>query len=179
MNVNTESAPIGCDYRLSVADAVTLRAIALMPADMRIEMLREFVMRHGVRALTELFAEFIGLANSVVANNREMIELILIQESVCHPDRVDVNLPTIGGALAGIEPATLCITESTCGGCAYKLGTVANQCPPTAQDALEATDGEHQFWCHEDVNDDGSVKHLCRGHAAVMKLKRETIGGAA
>jgi len=161
--------PAPCDYTLTNAQAEALQAAVLLPVDLRLTLLR----RLKKDQLVELFAQFIGIANSVVFNNREMIEIAGIVSGELHPDRAhEINLPTIFGALSGVKAANLVPADAkTCGGCAYRLGTPANQSPATTCDVdWQRADGA-DFWCHEDMNGDGTPKRKCTGHLLAMKAE--------
>jgi len=163
------------DFRLSVEQAKQLAAIVAAPLGDRLNLLSRYQRQKGTAALIELFGSFIGLARTVVDNNREMVELILLLECVTTPHRSsDVNLPTLRGALLGVEHAALCAVD-VCAGCAFRLGTPANQCETTALDVEYCIDEDRQrFMCHEDMDDHGEPLHLCRGYAAVIKLRDQT-----
>jgi hypothetical protein len=163
-----------CDYRLSLMEADALAVASLLPADMRAEIFRRYAKEHGSEALIQMVSQFVGLANSVVANNREMIELAGIIEGTLHPERSDqINLPTIFGALMGVRLANAVPQNQRgmCGGCAYRLGTPANQSPSTTADAVWCEE-PGQFMCHEDLNAKGEPAHACRGHARATKGRR-------
>lgn len=155
------------DYAMTNAQADALKGVALLPADIRKLALDRYIADHGADALAELFAQFIGLANSVVANNRECIELFAIVEGGEHPYTAEkYNLPTIFGALCGVSLANSLTEGEPCVGCAYRLGTPANQSPSTTLDAEWCeNEGEPRFHCHEDLNELGEPSRLCVGHA--------------
>lgn len=164
------------DYAMSDHEADQLKGIALLPHDIRREALALYASSHGRDALINLFSQFIGMANSVVANSREMAELLLITEGKLHPYEAEkVNTPTIFGALCGVSLANGVNQKKTCGGCAYRLGTMANQSPSTTSDAdwcIE--DGWHgaqpyDFLCHERLDEKGNPTTVCLGHAQRKK----------
>ena len=159
------------DYKIASADARMLIGLCGLPAPARAEALADLARRKGVSATLDLFAQFIGLANAVAANNREMVEIILITDGDMHPHTAEkANLPTIAGALRGVALANFVphVDEKMCGGCAYRLGTPANQSPYTTADAEYAG---LEFRCHEDIDDQGNVlaRRTCRG-AALREL---------
>ena len=119
----------------------------------------------------ELFSQFIGMANSVIENNREMLELFLITECHVHPYTAEkINLPTLFGALNGIEIAERVEESKTCTGCAFRRGTCANQSPITTIDAKDAVEGDiGQFMCHTDLDDNMEPTHKCIGYAQLVK----------
>lgn len=90
-----------CDYRIPADAAEHLKGVVVLPAATRRELLARYVEEHGAAALADLFAEFIGLSNSVVENSRECIEYMGIL--ALHPDPEHrPNLPTVFGALCGV-----------------------------------------------------------------------------
>lgn len=151
------------DYAISKEDAKKLRGIALLPGELREAALRNEFGGRSTLGIIKLFSEFIGLANSVIVNNRETIEMYLILE-VKEPERIaeKVNLPTVFGALAGIEIAVE-PTKRMCSGCAFRQGTPANQSPVTALDAEYAVDCQSGFLCHEEADGSGRPKKNCAG----------------
>lgn len=161
--------PAPCDYALTDAQAEAMQAAVLLPADLRRKMLR----RLRRDELVDLFAQFIGLANSVVFNNREMIEIALIVEGKQYPGTASqINLPTIFGALSGVKLANITPAKAkTCSGCAYRHATPANQSPVTTCDADWQRGNGDDFWCHEDMNADGTPSRKCVGHLLAMKVE--------
>lgn len=166
--------PKAIDYVMSKDDAQYLMGACQLPSDLRIEILNKYLEEHGQADLVNLFAQFIGLANSTVANNREMIELYLITDHDHHPETAHkINLPTIFGALsgaglsAGIDQSKLCET------CAYRLGSPPNQSPVTTCDADYCSDESFlKFMCHHDLDDDGKPTKACAGYAQVMAKRK-------
>jgi hypothetical protein len=166
------------DYTMADADADALRGMVLLPHEYRTKLLRRYVREHGQAALINLFSQFIGLANSVVANSREFIELAGIIEGTLHPHNADkINLPTIFGGLVGVGLANSIDQTKTCSGCAYRLGTCANQSPITTIDANWCEDeSDLDFLCHERLNAKAEPYKLCAGHA--QKTKGCRVRGA-
>lgn len=165
------------DYDVSREDIEPLSRAVFLPADERAAVFRRFVAENGVEALIAAFAQFVGLANSVVANQREMIEIIGLVESGESPRLVEqYNLPSIPGALAGVKVACDVEQDRTCEGCAYRLGTCANQSPSTSDDAAYCADDGEQFWCHMEVDDCGKPTQLCHGWAQKSRDARRETG---
>lgn len=167
-------------YAISPDDAGWLLGAVALPADIRREVLAKLLAERGADAFVALFAEFIGLANSVVANNRVMVEELGFLSGALHPDRLDdahaPNLPTIWGALNGVRlAARIPASAKPCGGCAFRLGTPANQSPSTTCDAEACADDGEDFMCHEDLDDAGAPKSRCVGYllAVDKTLARE------
>lgn len=173
----TERTPINQDYEFSKTDVSALAGATLLPDEFRREILRRYVAIHGIEELIRLFSNFIGMANSVVASNREMIELEGIVQGLVHPDRAgQLNLPTIFGAFNGISIAQK-PTKAMCHGCAFRKGTPANQSPCTTIDAKDSLDGEvGEFMCHVKLDAKGKPKHKCTGAALA---RRNGIGHIA
>jgi hypothetical protein len=68
------------DYTID-ADAVAwLKGAVGLPYEFRSMAMRRVLAERGPEALADLFAQFIGLANSVIKNNREWIEGYLVAE---------------------------------------------------------------------------------------------------
>jgi len=159
------------DYDLSVAEAKKLLGAVLLPHEFRMMVLEKYFATHGTRALANLCSQLIGLSNSVVANNREMIEIILTVEGDMHPHSAEkANLPTLFGALNGIVIAQGVDQKKTCAGCAYRIGTPANQSPATTCDADWCDKGgDEDFLCHMNLDDKGEPRGLCAGHAQKVR----------
>lgn len=103
-----------------------------------------------------MFAQFIDLANSVVENCAEMSDQFLIEECGAHLDKfTSVNMPTILSALQGVVPANSCDPAGACHGCAYRLGSIANQSPIATSDAAYMAFNSKCFMCHAHVDDAG------------------------
>ncbi|MGO4801204.1 hypothetical protein ACEN2T_18140 [Pseudomonas sp. W22_MBD1_FP4] len=158
------------EYSMTPADAVELASMAKLDLAMRREALNRYVQLHGGSRLVELFAQFIGMANSVAANCAEMSDTVLIVECGVHPDRFDsVNLPTIIGACQGVVLADKCDPDGACHGCAYRLGSIANQSPIATSDADFKAYDQKGFMCHADVDEMGAPTKVCVGHAKANK----------
>ncbi len=155
-------------YALSNGDAVELKMMVLMPVDERLKLLRRYRRKHGQTALDNLVAQFMGLANSVTANTRDFAWEVAITQGGMDPNAAEkLNHPTIFGALQGVPLANAINQTKTCAGCAYRLGTHANQSPATTIDAADCAENSTDFLCHLPA-DGGEPKHVCRGHAQVM-----------
>lgn len=178
--MDTIKLRVGTDYDLTPQDADTLLGITGLPAEYRAKLLRLIVRDRGTEGLVRLFSEFIGLANSVVANNRMMVEMFMAAEGVVHPESVHkINLPTIRGALYGVNNERI-PNDKMCESCAFRHGTPPNQCEGTALDASDSADGEYKFMCHKDPaladisihnQSEREVKaaRVCGGYAAARK----------
>jgi hypothetical protein len=159
------------DYALTSAEAEMLKGAVLLPAEFREKVLERILQDRGPGTLLRLFVQAIGLANSVVANNRAMVE----EGCLLPPDSVEkLNLPTLFGALNGVALAASAEgCKGMCPTCAYRLGSPANQCEPTVCDAdWQAGSGE-PFLCHH--HDGPGPTTPCRGHA--VRVKRGNAHG--
>lgn len=154
-------------YSLTREQAMDLAGLAALPTAVREEMILKLAVRRGPVYVARLLAQFIGLANSVVHNNREAIENFAIVDGAMHPHTAEkLNLPDIFGACNGAALAVDIDQAKLCGGCAFRLGTCANQSGSTTCDAdYLAHPGEEPFYCHEDMNEDGTPKRACAGFA--------------
>jgi hypothetical protein len=91
-------------------------------------------------------------------------------------DGTDVaNVPSPMGAAMGADLARFCDVEEAkqliqfprilprCNECAYRLGTMPNQCLATVCDAFKcAVEGE-PFFCHKGLREGDEPKRLCAG----------------
>jgi hypothetical protein len=103
-----------------------------------------------------------------------MIELLLIAEGGMHPHEAErVNLPTLFGAPNGVLLAQGVDQTKTCGGCAFRLGTCANQSPSTTCDADWCSGGEDHFMCHEDLDEAGNPTRKCTGFTQARRSRRK------
>ncbi len=169
------------DYgALTLQDARALMGATNLPRDLRIKVLEHYAAAHGYAATLALFADFMAMANSVVANARELLELELITTHG-YTDRAaeKINLPTIFGALQGVVLAEQVSQDLTCGGCAFRRGTPANQSPVTTSDAdFCAHLGEPDFYCHLDLDERDQPTKGCAGFAQLRAhRKREMAHG--
>lgn len=161
-------------YALSLADASELAGLVLVDHDIRIQLLERYLNLHSVLELMNLFSQFVGMANSVVENGREMTEIILITEGGMWPNQAEkANLPTMFGACNGVKLAAEIDPAKTCPGCAFRLGTPANQSPCTTDDAdWCGNPGASAFMCHEDLDDKGEPTKGCAGFAQLRVRRR-------
>lgn len=162
--------PANCEYSMTPSDAFDIASIAQLDLKMRQERLSNFLEKNGPQRLVELFAQFIGMANSVAENCAEMSDQVLIEECGVHPDKfTSVNLPTIIGACQGVMIASKCDPAGACYGCAYRLGSIANQSPITTCDAEFMAHDQKGFLCHAHLDDQGEPTRACVGHAKAAK----------
>ncbi len=168
------------DYTLTAQQAGELMAICSMPLPARLPALHGLVARDGFDGLVTLFAQFIGLANSVAANAKEQAEQLLVELGDVHPYTAEkINMPCVLGALQGARLVHWIDATSLCHGCAFRHGSIANQCLPTTLDADQCSEpGEHAFLCHEVLSPSGEATQACKGfaqarRAAAAALRKE------
>ena len=159
------------EYALTEDQASWLAGIVQFPQEMRAEVLSAMLEREGPQAIVNAFAGFIGLANSVAENCRDWLELAGMLHADLGPYEAEkINCPTIFGALMGVRLAKHGCAEA-CAGCAFRLGTAANQSPCTTDDAdWCGHPGEQPFMCHEDIDEAGEPTKICKGW---LKLRQE------
>ncbi|WP_078826892.1 hypothetical protein [Pseudomonas fluorescens] len=155
---------------MSRSDAQDLVGIAQLDLPMRRQALTKYLQLNGSQRLVEFMAQLIGMANSVASNCAEMSDQVLIIECGVHPDKfTGVNLPTIIGACQGVMIANKCDPAGACHGCAYRLGSIANQSPITTCDAEFMAHDPKGFLCHAHLDGDGEPTKVCVGHAKAAK----------
>lgn len=163
--------PANTEYNL--APTVALELAGIVQSDdlaHRVELLTKFMHLRTEKSLIETFAQFIGLANSVVENCAAMSDQVLIEECGVHPDKfTSVNMPTILGALQGVVLANGCEPAGACHSCAYRLGSIANQSPIATTDAAYMAFNSKGFMCHAYADDAGEPTRVCVGHARACK----------
>jgi hypothetical protein len=165
-------------YEITAADAGALLGASGLPVDLRREILAHYAKENGAEALVALFANFIGLANSVVANCHDALEIFGMAHLGMHPYEAEkLNLPTIDGALFGVRLTAGVEVDGICDGCAFRLGSHANQSPLTTCDAdFCSHPGEVDFMCHEALDDKGAPTKGCAGWARKRAMMREKAG---
>lgn len=157
-------------YAIDPDDAGFLAGAAVAPTHLRPLLLREYAAQRGLVRLVALFSEFMGLANRVAANAEEAAIMCLIGGGFDPHQAEKVNAPSILGALEGVRLAAGIDISTTCAGCAFRLGTVANTSPCTTADAKHCvTPGEIAFSCHEDLDARGEPTKACAGWAQARK----------
>ncbi|WP_085696328.1 hypothetical protein [Pseudomonas sp. B26(2017)] len=167
------------DYSMTPDDALFIAGLCQFDLDFRRTAIQAALERDGPGRLVELLAQFVGMANSVAANCAEMSDTVLITECHVHPDRFSsVNLPTIFGACQGVMLAQKCDPAGACHGCAYRLGSIANQSPITTSDAEFMAHDRKGFMCHAYLDDDSVPERVCVGHAKAARFQPSTIPSA-
>ncbi|MCT4498825.1 hypothetical protein N0U25_13560 [Pseudomonas sivasensis] len=162
--------PANCEYSIEKSDASNLAGMAQLNLEGRRSALEVYLKTHGQRRLVEFTAQLIGMANSVAENCAEMSDQVLIEECGVHPDKfTSVNLPTLIGACQGVMIASKCDPAGACHGCAYRLGSIANQSPITTCDAEFMAHHRKGFMCHAHLDAEGEPTKVCVGHAKAAK----------
>ncbi len=159
------------EYALTEDQASWLAGLVQFDPEMRREVLSAMLAREGPHAIVSAFAEFIGLANSVAENCQDWLWLAgMVHGDLDAYEAEKINCPTIFGALMGVKLAKHGC-EDSCSGCAFRLGSPANQSPCTTDDAdWCGHPGEQPFMCHEDLDDKGEPTKICKGW---LKLRQE------
>ncbi|WP_150296404.1 hypothetical protein [Pseudomonas extremaustralis] len=153
------------------SDASNLAGMAHLDLAGRRSALEAYLQIHGQRRLVEFTPQLIGMANSVAENCAEMSDQVLIEECGVHPDKfTSVNLPTLIGACQGVMIASKCDPAGACHGCAYRLGSIANQSPITTCDAEFMAHDRKGFMCHAHLDAEGEPTKVCVGHAKAAKI---------
>ncbi|MGN7495927.1 hypothetical protein [Pseudomonas lactis] len=162
-------------YEMSPQDAHALAQLVSSSSQDRVTFLEEHLSRHGTDNLVKLFVRFVECADSVITNCKSMAELLLITEGGVHPHVAEeINMPSLLGALNGVVLAANVDPAGTCAGCAYRIGTAANQSLITTQDAAYVRDEHNVFFCHENVPEGSLPTQICIGHAKCLKARGVT-----
>lgn len=118
----------------------------------------------------EAMIHLLELAEQVTGNAEEHAIGLLIAEGGMHPYQAErINFPSLKGAALGLKAASRVPEygcERLCEGCAYRQGSVANQCLPTQTDVEWALDTEQGFNCHINGYDEATdmPTQLCVGY---------------
>lgn len=162
------------DISTKARDALHQVAFADRRED-RVEILLRYAVKEGAEALLELFADLTELSEQVIDNGKQHAIDTLIQETDLHPYSAEkLNYPSLKGALVGLKQADRVpkhARERVCMGCAYRAGTVANQCFDTQQDTDLVLENAENFLCHARGIDDvsGEPMRPCIGHVYAAK----------
>ena len=161
------------EYALTEDQASWLAGAVNLPPEVRREVLSAMLAREGPEAIVSAFAEFIGLANSVAENCADWLWLAgMVHGDLSAYEAEKLNCPTIFGALMGVKLARHGC-EDACSGCAFRLGTAANQSPSTTTDAdWCGHPGEQPFMCHEDLDDRGQPTKICQGWVRLRQARK-------
>jgi hypothetical protein len=172
MDVRIAPTPAGQDYT-PFPQASMLAGMMNFDLDLRRELLASWSEREGQAALIEAFAQFIGLANSVVQNSHDFLEIMAIIHGDVTPYETEkINFPTTFGALMGVKLVEFGC-EQACAGCAFRLGSAANQSPCTTADAdWCGHPGEQAFMCHEDMDEKGEPTKICQGWVRLRQSRK-------
>jgi hypothetical protein len=155
-------------YQLDVVDAAALKSMVAVSTDSRRQAIGSYLDKHGIAATLNLFVQSLGMANSVVQNCRIAAELFVSENADVHPYiAAQINLPTMMGACMGASLSAKChpLPSGACHGCAYRLGSIANQSESATDDAAYALVDRKGFMCHAELDNEGEPARVCAGHA--------------
>lgn len=111
-------------------------------------------------ALSGLVPEARALILAAGALQNGLLTLEEAVERLQRPNLEGFNLPTAAGAVLGQELARVTgEVPGCCPTCAFKLGTVPNQCDTTVKEAIDCVFENVPFHCHHDAKP-------CRGWLA-------------
>jgi hypothetical protein len=156
------------EYELDADDAEALKGMVVLPPAVRRAAIERYLNINGLDATLNLFSQSLGMANAVAQNCREMSEMLIVEHCDMHPYAAEnINLPTMLGACMGAALTSKCqpTPRGACHGCAYRLGSIANQCEPTTIDAEHMIHDGKGFMCHADLDEHGQPTKVCAGHA--------------
>jgi len=142
------------DYRLAPIDAAVLLSMCESSTE---DMAATFADLFGDRLNGDgaaLLGNVVALARSVIANHDEMMRTVCLIEGGSERDADMLNLPSLRGALSGVVLADGVAATAVCDGCAFRLGSCANQSASTTSDATEQmvytlAGSDARFCCHE------------------------------
>lgn len=152
----------------SESTLLSVLTIPTAPLDLKMELLRKHFAGATVEDVLRLLAEFTTLAASVEKNNRAALERALTADHSIAKEYVGrMNLPSLMGALKGSQMAVEC-GKKMCGDCAFRLGSIPNQCLSTLCDAEEQRESGGMFDCHVNKGNEcgGFAKSLRKGLVA-------------
>lgn len=155
-------------YQLDVVDAVALKNMVAMSTDCRRQAIGTYLDTYGIAATLNLFVQSLGMANSVVQNCRKAAELFVSENTDVHPYiAAQISLPTMLGACMGASLNAKChlLPSAACHGCAYRIGSIANQSESATDDAAYALIDRKGFMCHAELDNEGDPVRVCVGHA--------------
>lgn len=162
-------------YNLNAEQLELLTAALKADADERKKILFAFA-QDDMESLVEVFAQFVELTKSVEENARGFMECMLCAYGNYTPrSAADTNFPSIEGAIEGAKLARK-PAKGMCDSCAFRLGTVPNQCLPTIADANQALGTiAAQFMCHYDLDENEEPVNLCAGFAAARAAEERDV----
>jgi hypothetical protein len=157
-------------YKPDNAGAEALAALSVLSYEDRLSQIKRLRREHGIEWVLRLFNDTIGMANSVTDNSHEMVKFVALMNADLHQQDVDkISLPSMLGAAMGAAAAALCEDVKVCDGCAFKIGSIANQCVPTQADVRHITADDGRFLCHVDGLEGDKPTQACKGWAVVQK----------
>lgn len=124
--------------------------------------------------LAEMIMGLIELSGSVIENHDSMIRTVAEVNHGMPPSVSEkINLPDLVGALMGISIASGIDQDKVCESCAFRLGSIPNQCSSTVNDVFYCAEGDSDFMCHENIGDDGKCTRACKGYAQYLKQQKQ------
>lgn len=164
--------------KFSNADLHTLIEASQLSDSERAVFLTQQLSQKSSDELVQLFTAFFDLSELFTKACVEAIEVHVLANTDIYPDRMNINVPSLEGALHGQLLAQKAPNKSVlCKGCAYRCGTFANFSAYTLTDVGEALEQDKIFYCHEGIDEarnDFSKAKPCKGWAQHVKK-----GGAA
>lgn len=138
---------------------------AIKDHKLRMDAMRQMLPRTNLDYLIGFISQLMAMADSVAENCKEQAIGFIVSECDIHPHTAEkLNLPTMFGAAEGYLLSKMVDQTKVCAGCAYRTGSVANQCPGTVCDAdyLARSISDDPFMCHENLKD-GVPTRKCLG----------------
>jgi hypothetical protein len=152
------------DHTMGADVARDLMGLVLLPREVRVAALERLLRERGERWLIEALADLVGVANQALANCEEAVDVILVSHGVYRPDSSErANLASLYGALVGIALAEGVEQDGLCAGCAFRVGTPANQSLLTTCDAEHAEAFGERFMCHAGLEEGDQPRRVCLG----------------
>lgn len=144
----------------------------------REELIGRYLGEHGAAGLVGLFFEFVEVAKRLERGQREWMERECEYLGLVAPGQgMDMNLPTVAGAVAGLEFAVEPAVAGMCVGCAFRLGSGANQSLSTVTDAEACVRDGRLFLCHEVVDGSGRAVRACSGWVESVRREGGVVKG--
>lgn len=137
-------------YKLSEQLANLIILTKGMSAEGMASVFKEYLQRNDKEEPAVIIANILAMSQSVISNISDELERELISSGKMSNDQ-RLNMPSLAGAAMGSKMAN---TEKGKCGCAFKLGSFANQCEATV---FSAGLGD-EFFCHQK-----GKKKLCKG----------------
>lgn len=118
--------------------------------------------------LASLIMALMRLCDDVVKNHEDVMRLLGYINGATEKEAEDLNIPTLKGALFGIQLSDGVDQSVLCETCALRRGSIPNQCESTLNDLLYTLDDEPHFMCHEGIDGNERPTTGCRGYAQMI-----------